>query len=243
LTVGSNQINYPGNKLTPTANLTTAKLLIKSTISMPGAIFLGIDLANFYLNIPLPNCKYMCLCLNIIPEEIELAYNLRNIVERDRWVYIKIRKGMYGLPQAGILAKYLLEQQLSIKGYYQCQHMPGLWHHMWRTITFCLVIDNFGIKVTDVADFHHLKMALKEDYEVAIDWTGSLFCGVKLMWDYEQCHVNCSIPGYINNALKKYQHPTPMAPQDAPYAVAPVQYDPKVHRVESNTTSPLSPVE
>jgi hypothetical protein len=52
LTVGGDRIDYPGNKATPTADLTTAKLLISSTISTPGAIFLGIDLANFYLNTP-----------------------------------------------------------------------------------------------------------------------------------------------------------------------------------------------
>jgi hypothetical protein len=50
LTVGGNCINCPGNKSTPTVNLTTAKLIINSTISTPGAKFLGIDLANFYLN-------------------------------------------------------------------------------------------------------------------------------------------------------------------------------------------------
>ncbi len=59
LTVGGNQIDYSGNKFTPTANLTTAKLLINLTISMPGVVFLGIDLANFYLNTPLPNYEYM----------------------------------------------------------------------------------------------------------------------------------------------------------------------------------------
>jgi hypothetical protein len=45
---------------------------------MPGEIFLGIDLANSYLNTPLPNYEYMQLHLDIIPEEIILAYNLRN---------------------------------------------------------------------------------------------------------------------------------------------------------------------
>jgi hypothetical protein len=103
LTEGGDQIDYPSNKSMPTANLMTTKLLINSTISMPGAIFFGIDLANFYLNTPLPNYEYMQLRLDIIPEEIILAYNLRNIVDPDRWVYIKIRKGMYGLPQASIL--------------------------------------------------------------------------------------------------------------------------------------------
>ncbi len=54
LTVGGDLINYPGNISTPTADLTTAKLLINWTISTPEAIFLGINLANFYLNTPLP---------------------------------------------------------------------------------------------------------------------------------------------------------------------------------------------
>ncbi len=63
------------------------------------------------------------------------------------------------------------------------------------------------------------------------------------MWDYERGHVDCSMPGYINKVLKKYQHPTPTAPQDAPYAVAPIQYGAKVQHVDINTTSPLLPME
>ncbi len=51
---------------------------------------------------------------------------------------------------------------------------------MWWTTPFCLVVNNFGIKVTDIVDFHHLKTSLKENYEDAVDWTGLLFCGVKL---------------------------------------------------------------
>jgi hypothetical protein len=53
LTVGGDCIDYPWNKSTPTANLTTAKLFFNSTISTPGALFYGIDLANFYLNTPM----------------------------------------------------------------------------------------------------------------------------------------------------------------------------------------------
>ncbi len=111
----------------------------------------------------------MRLRLDIIPKEIKLTYNLCDIVDPDGWVYIEIRKGMYGPPQAGILANKLLEQGLSARGYYQCQCTPGLWQHMWWAITFCLVIDNFGIKVTDMANFHHLKTSLKEYYEVAFN--------------------------------------------------------------------------
>jgi hypothetical protein len=65
LTVGGDQIDYPSNKSTPTPNLTTAKLLINLTISTTGAIFLSIDLANFYLKTLLPNYEYMCICLDM----------------------------------------------------------------------------------------------------------------------------------------------------------------------------------
>jgi hypothetical protein len=61
LTIGGDRIDYPGNKSTPNADLTTVKLLLNSTISMPGAVFVGMDLANFYLNTPMPNPEYMRL--------------------------------------------------------------------------------------------------------------------------------------------------------------------------------------
>ena len=59
LTVSGNLIGFPGNKSTPTADLLTAKLLINSTISTPGTVFLGIDLANFYLNTPMADPEYI----------------------------------------------------------------------------------------------------------------------------------------------------------------------------------------
>ena len=61
LTVGGNLIDFPGSNSTFTADLITAKLLMNSRISTPGAVFLGIDLANFYLNTPMPKQEYMRL--------------------------------------------------------------------------------------------------------------------------------------------------------------------------------------
>jgi hypothetical protein len=110
LTVGGNLIDLPGNKSTPTADLLTAKLLINSTISTPGPVFLGVNLANFYLNTPMPDPEYMHLHLDIIPEEIIAKYSLHNLVNEEGWVYVKIQKGMYVLPQAGILANQLLKK-------------------------------------------------------------------------------------------------------------------------------------
>jgi hypothetical protein len=58
----------------------------------------------------MPNPEYMHLQLDIILEEIIVAYNLHELVAPNGWVYIEIHKGMYGLPQAGILANQLLEK-------------------------------------------------------------------------------------------------------------------------------------
>jgi hypothetical protein len=63
---------------------------------------------------------------------------------------------------------------------------------------------------------NHLIDALKEHYTVAVDLTGSLFCGIQLTWNYAQGHINCHMPDYINKALMKYQHPKPVTPQHAP---------------------------
>jgi hypothetical protein len=150
---------------------------------------------------------------------------------------------MYGLPQAGIFSNQLLEKRLATKGYCQCQHTPGLWCHVWQNITFCLVVDDFSIKVTTMHDMDHLVGVLKEHYTVAVDLTGSLFCGIQLTWNYAQGHIDCHMPGNINKLLTKYQHPKPVTPQHAPYKAAPIQYGAKVQRVEVNTAQQLTPKE
>jgi hypothetical protein len=53
LTVGGDQIEYPGDKSTRTAGLTMAKILINSVISTTGAQFMVIDIKKIYLNTPL----------------------------------------------------------------------------------------------------------------------------------------------------------------------------------------------
>jgi hypothetical protein len=58
-TVGGNLIEYLGNVSIPTADMTTAKLVIKSTLSTPGAKYSCFDISNFYLNTPMKRYQYM----------------------------------------------------------------------------------------------------------------------------------------------------------------------------------------
>ena len=66
-----------------------------------------------------------------IPNEIIAEYNLQNKVHSDSAVYIEMQKGMYGLPQAGMLANKLLKCRLAKHGYYEVRRTPGYWHHTW----------------------------------------------------------------------------------------------------------------
>ncbi len=149
--------------------------------------------------------------------------------------------GMYGPPQARIFTNKLLEQRLNAKGYYHCQHTPGLWRHVWQDIIFCLVVENFGIKTTSHEHILHLKAALKEHYNVAMDWDGSLFCGINIYWNYPAGTIDLNILKYIPKALLKFQHPMHDSLQHQPYKHAPIQYSAHVQRVDVNTFTPLSP--
>jgi hypothetical protein len=139
LTTGGDQINYPFNCGTPTADMTLLKIIIKSTISTRGAKCMMIDLSNFYLKTPMVRREYMRLKITDIPKEIIKQYKLRDIVTPDEYMYCKINKEMYSLPQSGIIAQQLLKECLGKVGYTQSKIIPGLWKHQTWAITFCLV--------------------------------------------------------------------------------------------------------
>jgi hypothetical protein len=103
LTVGGDKLDYSGDVAISTADITTFKILINSTLSTEDAAMMMMDIKNYYLGTPLPRFEYMKMLLSRFPEEIIQKYNL-NALAVDGWVYIEIRKGMYGLKQAGLLA-------------------------------------------------------------------------------------------------------------------------------------------
>jgi hypothetical protein len=95
LTIGGDQINYPHDCGTPTADLLTVKHLLNSTISTPGAKFMTLDIKDFYLNTPLNRYEYLRLKLADLPQDVIDHYNL-NDKEKKGFVYVEVRRGMYG---------------------------------------------------------------------------------------------------------------------------------------------------
>jgi hypothetical protein len=145
LTVGGDKLDNSGDVGTSTADITIFKILINITLSTEDAAMMMMDIKHFYLGTPLPRFEYMKMLLSRFPEEIIQKYNL-NALAIDGWVYIEIRKGMYGLKQAGLLANHLLQTRLSLFGYYPARHTPGIWLHKTRPISFTLVVDDLAIK-------------------------------------------------------------------------------------------------
>jgi hypothetical protein len=76
LTIGGDQIEYPGDKSTRTATLATAKILMNSVISTLGAKFLVIDIKKPNLNTPLGRFEYMVINLSLLPQETIDKYDL-----------------------------------------------------------------------------------------------------------------------------------------------------------------------
>ena len=79
---------------------------------------------------------------------------------------MRVEKGMYGLPQAGVLANKLLEERLYEFSYRQSGTTPGFWKHMWHPISFALVVDDFGVKYVGEEHAEHLLQALSKYYVV-----------------------------------------------------------------------------
>jgi hypothetical protein len=161
-----------------------------------------------------------------------------NELAQDSKVYIEIQTGMYGLPQACILANELLHRNLAQDGYRLRTHTHGSWTHDYRPISFSLVVDDFGVKYVGQEHAEHLMTCIKKKYNISSDWNGTAYCGLSLDWDYKDRTVDLSMPGYIKTALHKYQHPAPARPERSPHTLNPPIYGAKTQYVSDTKPSP-----
>ena len=178
-TAGGDRIDYPDNVSTKTADLTTSKLLINSALSTLNAKYFTTDVKDFYLGTPMARYEYMRIPIVMLPEGIIEQYNLRPLFHNG-YVYVEIRRGMYGLPQAGRLANDQLIAVLAPQGYRPVPLTPGLWRHDTKDIVFSLVVDDFGVRYTSRDDADHLLAASSTKYDLSTDWTGARYCGLTL---------------------------------------------------------------
>ena len=242
LTAGGDRLTFDGDASAPAASLLETKLLINSVISdaKNGAKFLSCDLKDFFLATPMIKPEYMRILYKYIPQDIRDMYKLDEKVTPDGYIYIKIKKGMYGLKQAAVLAFDNLVKNLSDHGYTPVPHTIGIWQHATRKTKFCLCVDDFGVKYFSKEDADHLLESLGKHYTYTVDWKGQNFCGFKIDWDYSNGFVDISMPNYIKDILLRFLHQTPKKPEHSPHAHVPIQYGIKTRQYAVNQCdSPL----
>ena len=62
------------------------------------------DARNFYLATPLEKFQYLSIPIELIPQEFIDLYHLQDKV-KNVFIYYEVTLDMYGLPEAGVLAK------------------------------------------------------------------------------------------------------------------------------------------
>ncbi len=111
---------------------------------------------------------------------------------------------------------------------------PGLWKHETQPILFTLIVDNVGVKYVSKNDVNHLITSIETTYTLTEDWTGNLYCGITLKWDYVNQHVDISMPNYIKKKLQEYGHIIPTRLHSCPY-------HPEPRKFGTETQAPLPP--
>jgi hypothetical protein len=239
LSAGGDRINYPDDVSTPTADMTLFKCLMNSIILTPGARCVMVDIKDCYLCTPMKRPEYMRLKKTDVPKEIMREYQLEELVTEDGYVYCKITKGMYGLPQSGIIAQELLAERLAEYGYHQSKIIPGLWTHETRQTTFTLVVEDFAIKIMNKQDAEHLIKALKKSYQITLDREATNYIGLTVEWDYANGKVHTHMTGYLPKAMTRFKHETLNKIQNSPHQHVAIQYGAKTQLIADEEASPL----
>ena len=159
-TIGGDRINYPGAVSSATADIFSVKALLHAVVSDrytkgTDTRFATLDIKDFYLGTPLQRKEYVSIPLKYIPADIISKYCLEPFIHNDS-ILFEVSKCMYGLPQAGLLSHNHLIGHLALHGYVQDRDVPCLFTHVSQDLQFTLVVDDFGVKYSNVADVHEL---------------------------------------------------------------------------------------
>jgi hypothetical protein len=139
---GGNLIKYPGKLTTRTADITTSKLHWNSVLSTQKAKYMCLDLNFFYLSVPLDRYEYMRIPLELFPPWIVKQYNLLTKVHQGH-IYLEMRRAVWGLPQAGILANKLLCKRLAPMGIMnasRCRDYGNILHGPFRSPWWLMIL-------------------------------------------------------------------------------------------------------
>ena len=238
-TAGGDRINYTGPTSVQTVAMPVVKLFLHSVVS-EHKNWMTIDIKDYYLGTLLLRPEYIRIPLRMIPKTTQTKHNLLQYVHRDT-ILFQINKGMYGLPQAGLLAQQRLLAHLQLHGYHETS-TPCLFRHSTNGTDFTLVVDDFGVKYATRQGAMHLISTLQLLYTITVNWEGSTYIGFTINFDTVAHTVTLTMPGYIDKVLQRFaSHIETGAPTPAIYI--PPSYSSTDHTVKHDLSRPLNPAE
>lgn len=189
--------------------------------------------------------EYMKIPYRLFPQDIINRYNLESKKHGD-YIYVRIKREMYGLKQAAVLAYQQLCDHLKTHGYVPIQSSKCMFQHKTRRTKFCLCVNDFGIKYFSKDDINHLLGVLNEKYKGTQDWEGKHLCGYTFNWNYQKGYVDVSMPGYVKAALRKLKYIMKKFPEYSPFDFTPIHYGAKgtqQYMAKEDTSNFLTPKE
>ena len=225
-TAGGDRLSpLPYSVSTATAAHPTFNCLLNSVVS-DHAFFGSIDLTDFYLGTDNPFPQFLKLYLDAYPDAVLSRLQLDPFVQLDRhgkrFVLFRMDKTLYGLKEAGKLSNLRLVQLLSSFGFVETS-TPCLFRHTSRSITFVLVVDDFGVKYQHRADFDFLVMCLSNIYHSKAHPIAYQFLGFALYHDRAARTLDLSYPGYVDALLTRLR-PSGVKAYGTPSVYTPPRY-------------------
>ena len=89
--------------------------------------------------------EYILVSVDMLLTNNFEGYKLKTLVCNGK-VLVEIQKGMYDLPQSGRIVHDKLVTKLATNEYIPADITPDFFKHHTKLVSFCLVIDNFGVK-------------------------------------------------------------------------------------------------
>jgi hypothetical protein len=180
----------------------TVHCLLNSVVS--GHAFFGtIDLTDFYLG---THPQFIKIYIASYSLEVLSRLRLHPFVQTDKhskkYIIFHADKTLYGVKEAGKLSNLQLVRLLLSFGFVETS-TPCLFRHPTRPITFCLVVDDFGVKHTDRHDFDYLFSCLATLYHVKAHPLASRFLGFTIHHDRQARTLSLAYPGYIDALLAR----------------------------------------
>jgi hypothetical protein len=118
------------------------------------------DIADYYLGTPIDRPEYLRMTRKQLSSTIIAEYHMGQYFDNDN-IHFQVDTGMYGLPQASLLAQQRLVTHLAEHGYTQSDTVPCLFRRIDNGVTFVLVVDDFGPMHETIAGRDHLLSTLR----------------------------------------------------------------------------------